>query len=233
MASRAHGVSNKIVNLHNNLLLKMRYNVMIEGASCEKTFQSTDETTIYGTGQGCGNIPIIWLFISNILIRMFSREAIGAKYEDNNQTEMLEAKISAYVDDINTHHNNSAAHQDIITNMQQDFTIWKNLLDMSWGALSQPKCNFYILSWEFMKSGIPFSKGTSIEHLTLSGIGWDNTRVQESHQTLGYKVSPTNPIKAQQQQWREFEKRIENMIQSNYMSYHEAETLYQKHICPK
>jgi hypothetical protein len=57
---------------------------MIEGTSGEKTFQSTDETTIYGTGQGCGNSPIIWLFISNILTRMFSREAIGAKYMDNS-----------------------------------------------------------------------------------------------------------------------------------------------------
>jgi hypothetical protein len=83
MSSRVHGVNNKIVNLHNNFLLKMKYNVMIEGASCKKTFQSTDETTIYGTGQGCGNSPIIWLFISNILIQMFSNEAIGAKYTEN------------------------------------------------------------------------------------------------------------------------------------------------------
>jgi hypothetical protein len=89
MSSRAHGASNIIVNPHNNLLLKMRYNVMIEGVSCKKTFQSTDETTVYGTGQGCGNSPIIWPFISNILIRMFSREAIGAKYKDNNQTEII------------------------------------------------------------------------------------------------------------------------------------------------
>jgi hypothetical protein len=187
MASQVHGVSNKIVNLHNNLLLQMRYNVMIEGASGEKTFQNTDETTIYGTGQECGNSPIIWLFISNILIRMFSREAIGATYMDNSQTEISEAKISAYVDDINTHHNSSAAHQDIILNMKNDFTIWKNLLDMSGGALSQQKCNFYILSWDFMKSGIPVAKDTYIDHLSMGGIGWDISRVQESHQTLGYK----------------------------------------------
>jgi hypothetical protein len=110
---------------------------MIECASGEKTFQSTDDTTIYGTGQGCGNSPIISLFISNILIRMFSREAIGATYMGNSQTEILEAKISAYVDDLNTHHDSRAAHQDIILNMQNDFTIWKNLLDMSGGALLQ------------------------------------------------------------------------------------------------
>jgi hypothetical protein len=67
--------------------------------------------------------------------------------------------------------------------MQQDFNNWKNLLDMSGGASLQQKCNFYILSWEFMKCGIPFLKETSIEPLTLSGIGWDISRVQDSHQT--------------------------------------------------
>jgi hypothetical protein len=208
MSSLVHGVNDKIVSLHNNLFLKMTYNVMIEGARCEKTFQSTDKTTTYGTGQGCGNIPIIWLFISNILIQMFSNEAIGANYIDNNHTEMLEAKISAYVDDINTHHNCNKAHPNIITNMQNDFTIWKNLLDMSRGALSQQKCNFYILSWDFMKSGIPIAKETYIEHLFLRGIGWDIPRVQESHRTLGYNILPTNPIKTQHQQWQEVEKSI-------------------------
>jgi hypothetical protein len=60
----------------------MKYNITIEGASCKETFQSTDETRKYGTGQECGNGPIIWLFISNILIRMFSTEAFGAKYTE-------------------------------------------------------------------------------------------------------------------------------------------------------
>jgi hypothetical protein len=130
----------------------MKYNVMIEGGSCKKTFHSTDETTINVTGKGCGNSPIIWLFISNILIRMFSSRAIGVKYTDNNHTESLEAKISAYVDGINTHHNCNKVHPNIITNMQHNFTIWKNLLDMSGGALSQQKCNFYIVSWQSVES---------------------------------------------------------------------------------
>jgi hypothetical protein len=117
--------------------------------------------------------------------------------------------------------------------MKNDFTIWKNLLDMSGGASSQQKCNFYILSWDFMKSGIPVAKDTYIEHLFISGIGWDISRVQESHQTLGYKVSPTNPIKTQQQQWREVKKKVESMLRSKEMSYHEAETLYQRIYLPK
>jgi hypothetical protein len=91
--------------------------------------------------------------------------------------------------------------------VQPDFTIWKNLLDMSGSALSQQKYNFYILYWDFMKPGVTVAKETYIEHLSLNGIGWDITRVQESHQTLGYNVLPTNPIKTQKQQWQEVEKR--------------------------
>jgi hypothetical protein len=50
-------------------------------------------------------------------------------------------------------------------------------------------------------------------------------KVEKSHQTLGYNISPTNPIKTQQQQWQEV-KKVENMLWSNEMSYHEVETLY-------
>jgi hypothetical protein len=110
---------------------------------------------------------------------------------------LLYAKISAYVGDINTHHNCNKVHPNIITNTLHDFTIWKILLDMSGGALSQQKCNFYILCWDFMKSGVLVAKETYIEHLSLNGIGWDITRVQESHRTLGYNILPTNPIKIQ------------------------------------
>jgi hypothetical protein len=83
---------------------------------------------------------------------MFSSEAIGAKYKDNRHTESLEAKISAYVDNKNTHHDYSKVYPNIIINMQHDFTIRKNLLDMSGGPLSQQKVYIYILSWYFMKS---------------------------------------------------------------------------------
>jgi hypothetical protein len=60
---------------------------------------------------------MIWLFIFNLLIQMFSKDAIGAKYTDNNH-KTLEAKILAYVDNINTHHNCNKAHPNIIKNIK-------------------------------------------------------------------------------------------------------------------
>jgi hypothetical protein len=57
-----------------------------------------------------------------------------------------------------------------------------------------------------MKSGVPVANETHIEHLSLNEIGWDITGVQELHQTLGYSVLRTNPMKTQKQQLQEVKK---------------------------
>jgi hypothetical protein len=84
-----------------------------------------------------------------------------------------------------------------------------------------------------MNSGIPFAKETFIDQLSLNGIGWDINKVQELHRTLGYHVSPTNQFKTQQRQWQVVKRKVENMLRSYEMSYHEAETLYLKIHLPK
>jgi hypothetical protein len=78
---------------------------------------------------------------------------------------------------------------------------------------------------DFMKYGITFAKEIYIEHLSLSGIRWDIIRVQELHQTLGYNVLPTKPIKLNNNNGKKL-KKVKNMLRSNEMSYLEAETLY-------
>jgi hypothetical protein len=80
MTSLVHGVPESIVYLHNRLLLGMTYHVHIEGASAGVTYAEDEHNMVYGSGQGCGNSPFIWLFISNILLRMFQLRAQGAAY---------------------------------------------------------------------------------------------------------------------------------------------------------
>jgi hypothetical protein len=47
MSSLVHRVNDKIVSLHNNLLLKMKYNVTIEGASCKDVSQHRQDNNIW------------------------------------------------------------------------------------------------------------------------------------------------------------------------------------------
>jgi hypothetical protein len=86
-------------------------------------FQSTDDTFIFDTGQGCGNCSIMWLLTFNILIRMISKVSIGARYSDMGHSEIFKAKHSVYVGDINTHQSNNGTHTNLINNMQHGFII--------------------------------------------------------------------------------------------------------------
>jgi hypothetical protein len=57
MLSRAHGVSNKVVNLHNNLLLKMRYNVMIEDPVAKRPFRAQMKQQYTELDKDVGTVP--------------------------------------------------------------------------------------------------------------------------------------------------------------------------------
>jgi hypothetical protein len=81
----------------------------------------TDDTTIYDPGQGCNNCSIMWLLTFNILIQMISKVAIAARYSDIGHSETVKAKLSAYVDIINTHQSNYGIHTSLINTIHHGF----------------------------------------------------------------------------------------------------------------
>ena len=48
----------------------------------EETYKHSDNTPIYGTGQGSCASPAIWLFISSFLMMILEKEAQGMKMQD-------------------------------------------------------------------------------------------------------------------------------------------------------
>ena len=155
MTSLVHGVPEQLVKLHNRLLNTIKYEITIEGALTTAIYTSDKHNTVYGTGQGCGNSPFIWLFISNILLKMFNRKASGAQYSSYKTGNQMSIHASAYVDDINSHHNVHGKSTSLEEKMKGDFQLWKDILEMSGGSLAQEKCSFYTVKWEFHNSGKP------------------------------------------------------------------------------
>jgi hypothetical protein len=83
---------------------------------------------------------------------------------------------------------------------------------MSGGALLQQKCNFYFLSWDFTKSGIPNEKKLLLntylyKELDGTSLGWKNHI--ELWATVAHQ-SNQNSTK----QWQEVEKG-RSMLRSN------------------
>jgi uncharacterized membrane-anchored protein YhcB (DUF1043 family) len=142
--------------------------------------------------------PIIWTFISNILLKMMDQQAIGAQYYSHNEEEVV-VKTTAYVDDVNTHHT-STREMSLDEVMAKDYQQWESILRSSGGTLAPEKCNFYKLSWTFATTGKPVIaedfQGSIDEHINP---------IQQSgtHKSLGYIMSPTFGPQHQLQYWIE------------------------------
>jgi Reverse transcriptase (RNA-dependent DNA polymerase) len=140
MANRAHGLPDSIVKLHFKLLRKMVYEIQIEGAQPVQ-FKNEHETPVFGRGQGSGNSPTIWTFISNILLKLMDQQAIGAQCYTHNKEDII-VKTAAFVDNVNTHHT-STQEMSLDKVMTQDYQQWESILRSSGGTLAPEKCNFY------------------------------------------------------------------------------------------
>ena len=90
IVSQAFGVPKEITSIHYHFLKNAEYSVKIEGAQKLGSYQNREESPVLGTGQGSGNSPFIWAFLSSVLLKMFNNIAIGARY----QTTCSNKKIS-------------------------------------------------------------------------------------------------------------------------------------------
>ena len=232
MTSLVHGVPKGLVNLHNRLLGEMKYEVYIEGASKSLAYKSEKDNMVYGTGQGCGNSPFVWLFISNILLKIFNKEATGATYYSQRAHRSTTIQASAYVDDVNTHHNVQNKRESLEEQMKQDFRRWKDILEMSGGSLAQEKCNYYTIKWGFHNSGKPEMEDGQHEVMCIENTDVTINNIDQKHRTLGFLVSPQTPRKFQQQQWQEVEDRFGIMLDAYDLTYKETEILYKRIYMP-
>jgi hypothetical protein len=155
LATQKYGVHKDLVNLHYKTLTNTKYRVKIIGGNKTFVFSNSSKTPIYGTGQGSGNSPIIWLFISDTIAQIMEISAIGALYATDDSKKILNLKMTTYVDDVNTHHTNTDEPNNIEYNMRHDYNKWKSLLKDSGGQLAPEKCNYYLTQWTFQPKGKP------------------------------------------------------------------------------
>jgi hypothetical protein len=158
--NRKYGLHQKVVALHANTLQQANFHLRtIQGIS-QQSYSHCVQFPIYGSGQGSGNSPAIWLFISSTLCDVHNRISKGASFTTPCGRETTKLLMVAFVDDSTGTYNNFLPQdelhiQTLLSNAQQDCQSWNDLLWCSGGKLELPKCSYHILRFEFLPNGTP------------------------------------------------------------------------------
>jgi hypothetical protein len=125
--SQYYGVSHNMASLQATTLKNMKLRLRTALGDSNRTYQHSQETPIYGTGQGSCASPAIWLLICSLLIDCLSELGGGMKMTDVCSNNTLQQWIDGFVDDTSLFTN--------ISNYQTDdcaFQLCKQLtIDMT------------------------------------------------------------------------------------------------------
>lgn len=148
------GLPTNLAKIHAKVLTTAKYHIKTALGVSEDSYQHTEDSPVYGTGQGATHLPIIWATTSSILYNLHRTHSHGA-FVHNGLTED-KFSVIGFVDDTN----NFTTAQDIpmlFCKAQEDAQWWANLLHASGAQIHNFKSFYYIILTIFSNAGIPSS----------------------------------------------------------------------------
>jgi hypothetical protein len=238
IASRKHGVHRKVVQVCGGTLEEARYKLKtLLGVSADD-YHHCPEFPIYGTGQGSGNSPPIWTFMSSALFDCQEQRGHGATFATPDRSLEIVFHMIGFVDDSTGQVNEFGADpqpspEHLIEIMRKDGQLWTDLLWSSGGALELPKCSYHYLHYMFTNDGAPILQGGQVGPKLTIRTG-DRTKIVdipsksvfEAHKTLGTWQDPNGSLKKEERVKRKQSDQHGVIIQISAMVRHEAWTYY-------
>ena len=211
IASRKFGVPLPVTQLNASTLEGANYHVRTDLGLAPTGYSHCQENPIYGTGQGSGNSPAIWTFVSSIMFDGYDQLSTPALYCCPNGSGHTKVGMIGFVDDCNGQVNqfmqdeNSETPGSIVKAAAANAQVWTNLLSASGGALELSKCSYHLLSWQFTSTGAPI---LSNQQHSLPELQVRDPHSQElctleylppytAHKTLGHYKDPAGTQKEQ------------------------------------
>jgi hypothetical protein len=202
--NRKYGLNRKVVAVHANTLHQARFHLKTALGVSANYYTPESNFPIHGTGQGSGNSPCIWLFISSTLFDIHKEKAYGAHFISPDGHYRVEFSMVGFVDDSTGTCNDfqpqsEAPLSELMQRMEYDAQLWSNILYCTGGKLELPKCSFHVLSFQFRPNGKPVpildnypNKIHITDMETQESIPILSKRPFETHKTLGHFKSPTS-----------------------------------------
>ena len=152
LAARRCGVPENAIQLHADALHFMKYTVKTMYGISDSNYQGTPFAPLFGTGQGSGASPAVWLTLVVLLLQTFDRliphrmnfvPISGAREHNRSSDDFVDDTSVGFTSSDNT------SYSDLIERIQTVAQTWEKLLSLSGGKLNLNKCSWYVIRWEW------------------------------------------------------------------------------------
>ncbi len=140
LVSRKYGVPKLITQSNSKTLEQAEYRIRTELGVSDTGYTHSQEYPIYGTGQGSGNSPMIWCFLSSVLFDCYDDLAYSATYCNPDRSHPIELGMVGFVDDSNGQTNEFMRNETVTTlptiyhKLRHNAQTWADLLGASGGG---------------------------------------------------------------------------------------------------
>jgi hypothetical protein len=160
LINRKYGLHRQVAVVHGRTLQEARYKLRTAVGISESEYSHSTQFPLYGSGQGSGNSPALWLFISATLFDVHDKFAHGSTFQDPTGSISVHLKLSGFVDDTNATLNDWKPQDQmdltsLLALLAHDAQLWNDLLFVSGGKLELSKCSFHVLQFKFSADGTP------------------------------------------------------------------------------
>ena len=243
LASRKYGVHEHVTLSNARTLEHAAYHIRTEMGLSETSYSHSEHFPIYGTGQGSGNSPMIWCFISSLLYECYGTTTHAATYYNPDHTNPIRWSMIGFVDDSNGQVN-VFSEEDSVNSLaemhkraQHNAQEWAKLLGATGGALELPKCSYHLLYWRFSIQGAPVLANCPHEYRSIEVTDPHSSTPQvleyltphSAHKTLGHYKEPAGTQITQFNQLKKKSDAITKFLWSTHLSRAESWLYY--HAC--
>ncbi len=188
MASRRLGTTAHATRCHAESLRQMKYSVKHAFGTSTSHYTSSDDASVFGTGQGSGASAAIWLGVAVILLNSLDgissiENITGLAFTDpwNNFSEQW--RVGGFVDDTNQGVMDPLgmlSPVDLVDQLRQAGQTWEKLLHISGGCLNLDKCSWTLQYWQWINRRPTLIPNAVSDPLLLmtSGMSPDNHSIK-------------------------------------------------------
>jgi hypothetical protein len=144
LAARRCGMPINSIQTHAKCLQQMKYSVKTSHGISADTYQGTPDSPLFGTGQGSGASPAVWLTLVVTLMNTLDRVIPSRmSFKSPDSTMQHSRLIDAFVDDTSLGFTDKGVQtqDEMITQLAHIAQTWEKLLFYSGGSLNLKKCS--------------------------------------------------------------------------------------------